>query len=237
MSNTQPDARAHALAHTLLAAPDQAACDACLDALDGYVDAQLAGQGYAALLPAVAAHLDGCVDCAQSYAVLYEVRLAEASGALPVPAHIPPPDLGFLAGRPTLAELLAGAVRRAGDTLRLTLGETLLALLRLTPPAPALSLRDAGDEPLFAVDLPSPDPLVARLTLAAYPADVPGSCQVQVGVALPDRVWPQLAGLSVRLVGRDLERSALTDPWGEASFERVPLTALPGLNVELRIEN
>jgi hypothetical protein len=234
MSNPSPDARAHALARALLAAPDPAACDACLDALEGYVDAQLAGEGYQALLPTVAAHLDSCVECAVSYAVLYEVRLAEARGALPSVAA-PPPDLSFLPQRQGLAELLVGALRRAGDTLRLALSEPLLDALRDAPRPPALALRDADDEPLFALDLATPDPLVERLTLAAYAESSPGSCQVQVSVALPGRSWPQLAGLPVRLVSRNLERSALTDPWGEASFERIPLTALPGLSVELAL--
>jgi hypothetical protein len=234
MSNPSPDARAHALARALLAAPDEAACAECLDALESYVDAQLAGEGYEALLPAVAAHLDGCVECSESYAALYDVRLAEARGELPLPAAIPQPDLSFLPRRP-LAELIAGAVRRAGETLRLALSETLLDALREAPRPPALALRDVEDEPLFALELPAPDPQVARLTLAAYPEEAPGSCQVQVAVALPGRAWPQLAGVPVRLVGRGIERSALTDPWGEASFERVPLMALPGLSVELAL--
>ena len=235
MSTTPPDARARALAHALLAAPNPAACERCLDALEAYTDAQLDGEDYAAQLPEVAAHLDSCVDCALSYAVLYEVRLAEAHGALPAVAHMPPPDLRFLLPRPTLDELLAGAVQRAGDALRVTLAEPLLALLREEPRLPALALRGADDEPLFAIELPAPDPQVERLTLAAYPEDAPGTCQVQVLVALPDRAWPQLAGLPVRLVGRALERSALTDPWGEACFEGIPLTALPGLSVEVAL--
>ena len=56
--------------------PAESACRACLDHLDGYIAAQLAGQDYIALLPAVAAHLDACPECATAYARLYELEVA-----------------------------------------------------------------------------------------------------------------------------------------------------------------
>jgi hypothetical protein len=230
----QPRARAHELARVLLAAPDQAACDACLDNLEAYVDAQLEGREYTRELAETAAHLDSCVSCSQLYAVLYTTRLEELQGALPIPPATPVPDLSFLRPAPTLAELLARSLEQVGGRLRLTLGQALLDLLQAAPSQPGLAFRDDAGDPLFTLELPAPAPSVERLTLAAYlEADAPGVCLVQVQVELPGRTWPALANVPVRISARGTEQRALTDPWGEASFEQVPLLALPGMVVEV----
>jgi hypothetical protein len=90
--NTTDSARR--LVEALVEEPGTQACEACLDGLEAYVDAQLAGRDYAALQPVVARHLDQCVTCAEAYALIYEARLAEAA---PLQLeHIPDPDVGFL---------------------------------------------------------------------------------------------------------------------------------------------
>ncbi|UCG23412.1 MAG: hypothetical protein JSW55_14855 [Chloroflexota bacterium] len=72
------------------------ACQKCLDQLDAYVAAQLTGEDYLALYPDVALHLDLCSECADAYARIYELELAEREGSLPRPEQIPAPDLSFL---------------------------------------------------------------------------------------------------------------------------------------------
>ena len=90
------DAQARRLAQAVVAAHSETACTECLDGLEAYVTAQMDGENYLALHPEVAAHLDGCVACAESYALVYEGRLAEQQ--VPSPAHVPAWDLSFLRG-------------------------------------------------------------------------------------------------------------------------------------------
>jgi hypothetical protein len=42
-------------------------CEACFEQLDGYVEAELAGEDAAAMLPLLAAHLDGCPACREDH--------------------------------------------------------------------------------------------------------------------------------------------------------------------------
>src|SRR3954454_6371386 len=116
---------ARRLAQVLVTHDDPDACAACQEALDDYIGAQLAAQDYAGQVPAVAAHLDACVDCAEEYALLYELRVAETHG--PVPATIPQFNLDFLPAptpqqpHTSLGTMLAAAVQRTGERLRVQL--------------------------------------------------------------------------------------------------------------------
>jgi hypothetical protein len=240
MSNDSP--KPTRLARAILAEHDDRACAACLDGLEAYVDAQLAGAAYAALYPQVAMHLDGCVDCAESYALLYEARLAE--GQLPAPERVPAPDLSFLrASGPAqppldragqLAAALTAAIERAGARLRLTLSQALLDLL--PPPATAPALRGAPGA-LLDLDAPVDDPAVARVHLAALPrAGAPGRCDLRVRLALHGRDWPDLAGVPVSLAVGGQAWRALTDQWGEVLFEDLPATGLAGAALMVEVE-
>ena len=243
------DAQARRLAQIVLAQPDTAACAACLDAIEEYVAAQLANAEYATRWPAVSQHLDSCVACAESYAQLYEARLAE-SGA-PAPALMLAPDLSFLPGGAAepitpdglraarrasrLRAALAAAVERADTRLRVTLSQALLDLLP-PPPSPALALRGGmePDTPLFALDLDEPGSEVEQLKLSAYADPSPAQrCSVRVQVSLHGREWPDLADLPIALILGAERRQAKTDPWGEAVFRDLPADALPGLSVEV----
>lgn len=221
------------LARIITAKHDEAACRACLDGLEPYVDAQLAGASYAARLPTVAAHLDACVACAEAYALLYEARLADApAGALAIPA----PDLSFLP-RPGagLADLLAGALERLGDGLRLRLGRPLLDALRAAPaPAPALRAAFSGDA-LIDLTLSAPTPAVAELRLTVYadPAD-PALCVARAQLALAGRDWPDLGGATLIARWGGGVAQALTDAWGEALLAGIPRERLEGLAVEVQ---
>ncbi|MCI0441323.1 MAG: hypothetical protein L0177_19655, partial [Chloroflexi bacterium] len=126
-SGNGEDRRAR-LVKALLFQPDHAACQACLDRLDEYVAAQLAGVDYRARFPEVALHLDACLDCAGAYARLYELELAIAEDRLPQPGRWPSPDLSFLHSGAGLMERLREAIRRVGDRLTLQLSADLLPL-------------------------------------------------------------------------------------------------------------
>src|SRR5262245_43235899 len=63
IDHTRQQSQARRLASALLTQPDDAACTACLDTLEEYVTAQLAGDDNVARWPEVASHLDACVAC------------------------------------------------------------------------------------------------------------------------------------------------------------------------------
>lgn len=227
---------ARELARALLQGQDEGACASCLDQLEAYVEAQLGGRPYAALFPAVARHLDGCVACAEAYGLLYETLAAAAEPA--EPARIPEPDLSFLGAgaRPgeALRAALKDALSLAASGLRLTLTRPLLDLLA---PGPSLgqALRGAGQAALLELSLDGPAPQVAQLQLGVYPAAAdPEAGDLRVQVQLHGREWPDLGGVGVALSAGGLRREAVTDAWGEAVIEGVPLAALEGAQLEVR---
>jgi hypothetical protein len=232
MPNEQTTDGARRLARLLIAEPDPAACERCLDALEAYCAAQIAGGDPA--LPEVTSHLDSCVACSESYALMYESLLVAAN--LPEPASYPQPNLAFLkresatpvSGR-TLSEVLALAVERAGGVVRLRLSQLLLDLL---PPPTALALR-SGAAPLMEIMISAPGELVEGLTAAALPEADPLLCTLSVRVAIAEREWPDLEGIAVRLSVGDVQRQASTDVWGEALFAQVPRAALSSLQIEV----
>lgn len=94
----EAEERLNRLVRALNSISDARACQACLNDLEAYVAAQLAGAAYATLFPGVAVHLDACRDCAAAYARLYDLEEALARADIPHPSHIPDPELGFLTG-------------------------------------------------------------------------------------------------------------------------------------------
>jgi hypothetical protein len=242
MSISPTSEHALRLARLLIEQPDPAACERCLDKLEAYCLAELSGASGAAADPETAQHLDGCVACAESYALLYEALLHSA--AVPEPPTLPAPDLSFLkrrsegsqmpAGLGDLRSALLGALTRVGADLRLVLSEGLLALV--PPPPPALVLR-AGEqsETLLDLQIDRPDPLVAGLQLIfTRTSAAAGDLLVRVG--LPEREWPDLAGIRVLLSDAGEQRQAITDAWGEVRFQGVPQASLPMLELRVRIE-
>jgi anti-sigma factor RsiW len=67
-----------------LLGPDrpELSCEDCLQELDRYVEAEVAAADPDALVPGLAAHLEGCPACAEDHASLVELVLSE--GALAV---------------------------------------------------------------------------------------------------------------------------------------------------------
>lgn len=232
---------ARRLAQVLLTEHDEMKHATCLDALEPYIEAQLAGRDYMGLFPIVAQHLDSCISCAESYALVYKTQLAPQ--AVPVPAVIPQWDLSFLPA-PTpvpqlspaarLREALRAAIEATGSRVRVTLNQALLDLL--PPPAPALALRSGTPTEwvVFDMELEEPGTVIAGLRLTAYqtPKQVE-QAMVRVQLALQDRDWPDLADVPVLLRLGDVERRALTDPWGEVLFPDVALVNLREFQVEV----
>lgn len=227
--------QAQRLAQTITTQHSETEHEACLDALEAYIDAQLAQRDYTRLFPAVAQHLDSCVACAASYALVYEARTADATTLSQI--RVPEADLGFL--QPDRASLLkrrlAAAVERvAPQRLRIRLSQTLLDLLS-PPQTPALALRSiASDIPLLSMTLDQPGNEPIQIQLSIYEEhDAPALCTLRSQVSLADREWPDLAGIAVTISFSGEQREATTDPWGEAVFAGVPRAALDGLQVEV----
>lgn len=243
MAEDRQHEQARRLARLLLSTPDEQACLACLDTLEVYTDAQLRGEPYAAQFPAVALHLDTCVACAESYALLYEAKLREARvEPLPDPGHFPAPDLSFLKTQSPdpaakLRSMLASALKHTSARLQLALSPALLAAYR--PPAtPALALRGNQPATLFDMELDAPHPAIERLNISASgTGKAPEQCDLRVLVVLPGRDWPDLGGVAVKLVLGEETREAKTDPWGEVVFVGVLLALLEAAQIEIDASN
>jgi len=205
--------------------PDPAACDRCIEQVDDYVAAQLAGRAYTTLFPEVAEHLDACVECAAAYARLYE--LETEAGSLPRPEEMPEPDLSFLPGE-ALTTILARSVQQQGERLhlhlQLRLSEALLALLAAPAPLTATRSRDR-----LRYELSPEQAAEAGLPLHLHVYEEgqrPGMGVVEITVAPPGESWPDLGGKMVTLAYADTRRRETTDAWGVALFRDVPLASL-----------
>jgi hypothetical protein len=231
------------LVKALRSRPDDAACLACLDRLDEYMAAQLAGQDYTAHFPDVAVHLDACPDCAGAYARLYELELAEAAGRLPQSERLPAPDLCFLsreaAGPFSLAQRLRAALRRTGDRLMLQLSAELLPLLRPLPAAMAVRAPAEAERYGEVLLVLEPDETLRPdlpVNLTAYrDAQRPEECLVEVVVEPPGQSWPDLEGIPVALIVSGERREVISDAWGLAAFPGVPIARLPDMAVEITL--
>lgn len=234
--------RRQQLIRAITARPDDSACDTCMTNLDDYVTAQLQGADYLQIYPTVALHLDSCLDCANAYALLYDLELAAAT--LPQPNLIPQPDLAFLGqdmasttAAPTLRERLRAALQQTVGGFTLQLSPHLLAGFA---PQPAFSaLRSPAEsqrygERLFSLSQDEESTEALPLTLAAYRDNAnPDLCLLEVTAAPPERSWPELEGIQVTLQAEGNTWEDQTDAWGLASFEGIPLTLLDQLLIEV----
>ncbi|GIV98428.1 MAG: hypothetical protein KatS3mg057_3085 [Herpetosiphonaceae bacterium] len=243
--------QARRLAHLLIITDDNDVCRECLDALDEYIDTQI-GSVNSSTFNELAQHMDRCVACSEAYALLYEARLAEVAPL--EPEHIPEPDLSFLAPNTAgpltpsqlraqrraarLREALAQAIVRAGSRLKLIFSRPLLDALSALDSAgrPALAMRSATgpDKPLIELQINEPGAVVELLDLAVYSNQRSQErCTLRVRVSLQGCDWPNLAGVSIRLLLAGGEYSMFSDPWGEAVFEDIFLEDLPALQLEI----
>ncbi len=70
--------------------------EAVQEQLPEYLEAEMAGEPVGKLFPDIKRHLDLCPTCAEEYAALLDLALMERADQLPMPPHIPAPDLSFL---------------------------------------------------------------------------------------------------------------------------------------------
>jgi hypothetical protein len=56
---------------------DELSCERCFELLDEYVDAELCSRDADALVPGMAAHLEGCPACAEDHDSLRDLAAAE----------------------------------------------------------------------------------------------------------------------------------------------------------------
>ena len=233
--------RRQMLVATLLTPCNEATFQQCLEQLDDYIAAQLAGEDYVALYPQTAVLLDACPDCAAAYARLYEMETAVRSQTLPQPTHIPQPDLSFLPQAASLLAQLRQAFQQRLDGSSLQLTQGLVALL--TPPpvltrtrAPADSgryharlLRLGGQAETAVLNLP--------FTLEAYrDGENETLCLVQVTL-LPGDELDELFEKTVVLGWENGGETAVTDWGGLAEFVDIPVTALPQLHIQVNFED
>jgi anti-sigma factor RsiW len=54
-------------------------CDGCFDAIDRYVDAEVAGRDADALVPGMRAHLEGCPACREEHESLRALAAGEGA--------------------------------------------------------------------------------------------------------------------------------------------------------------
>jgi hypothetical protein len=230
----QHNIQAQQLAQALLTEPNEQECQACLDVLEAYVDAQLAEQPYSIQYPQVAGHLDSCVACAESYALVYETRRNEAT--LPQPAAIPQPDLSFLASVTAIDQfstLITNAIEWVGSQLRFSFSQALLNLI--PPPLPGtLVLRGTHIQPRYDFTIAITGGAISQLRLIAMPSAANSDqCDLQIQLSIPGRDWPDLADILVTLSYGTQQVSATTDAWGEAVFAGVPQDALATMRVDV----
>lgn len=209
-----------------------------LERLHQYVNLQLRGGAYQQHDSDLTNLLDGNPGLAEAYALLYELEAAVLTDNLSNPDHVPDPDLSFLTASPSLAERLAEQVTRTSREIVLRFSEDLLALLRPGPQlAAGLRQADSGryGTLLYTLDGQSlGDPL--PLTLNAYAdQEQPDFCLIEIEVVLPDRSWPDLAGVVVALTQRERLLQSETDAWGLAVFENVPIALLPETRIVLQM--
>jgi len=241
--------RARRFVGALIEPDDEATHAACLDALEDYVAAQLSGENYAAVAPAVMRHLDSCVTCAESYAMMYDGMLAEQHGF--VVEEFPALDLSFLSERrpgvtsdslsarvertaARLRELIEGAVDRTGDRLHLALNDAMLQLLPMQLNAAPVRGSEESGTPLVDLLLDEPEHEITRLALTAtaQPHD-PHRCVIALHVGIRGREWPDLAGIEVKLTFDDDQLVEVTDAFGEAFFDDVLVSALGRLQIDV----
>jgi hypothetical protein len=236
------ESRLRAFADIIGYTPDEADCALCLNQLEDHLQAQRRGAARGAVrgheFAWTARHLDSCVACAEAYALLYEVALAEENGRLPHPTPLPEPDLSFLQPRPDWLAALQTALSATAERLVLQLNETLAHLLAPAP-APTLTRSVANGRYTPKLLELTPDQAQAAalpFTLAAY-ADQqqPDRCLVEVTAQPPGQSWPDLGGYQVRLTVGGQTFTGETDDWGTAVFPDLPRAQLNQLQIELAL--
>ncbi len=221
--------------------PDEVDCQQCLHQLDDYIVAQLAGKQYLDQFEKTAVHLDACIACAEAYARLYELAIADVANMLPQPDSIPKPDLSFLGHNEAihLSHQIAASVKRVGEKLVLSLSADLVKLLRPLPNT-ALATRanesDRFGEIIILLKPEQTNDLEFPLTVTVYQdRQRDGYCLIEVLVQLSGKSWPDIAGYQVIIQGVGETQTQTTDAWGIAVFQDMPVEQLQNLKIEVTL--
>lgn len=225
--------------HTLLQAlfeDDPAlppACAACLHALPGYVDAQVAGQEAARQFPAVRAHLMECPSCQQIYTELHALLSAEAADTLAQPPLAPAFNFAYLnntpaASRPWRWDSLGRLVIRFSSEL--------LAALASPAARPAYAYLKSSSAGGWQIEAGSAaEDLHVQVHVEPQRRN-PALVTLELDVDVPSRGgWPHLDDIRVALRrGEVLLAEQLTDPFGKVVFEDIPAATLPELMIVVK---
>lgn len=253
--SNREDGKVQCFLAMLKSQPTEADCQQCIKQLTAYVDVQLDGDDYQTQFPVVARHLDSCVACAEAYARVYEVVLADRNGhfdtaaslsgarlrtgSLAQPSHIPQPDISFLNNQLSLWAALQTAFQQTQRRFTLQLDATLVTLLA---PQSSLALTRSGDDSRFGEQILSfsPDQVPETgfpFSLTAYAdKENPEQCLVEITVEPPGLSWPDLGDSEVRLSYDNRVLIEITDDWGTAVFVNIPRTELENLHLEIRMK-
>jgi len=247
LSSNQPSSNQQAELARVLAWRENPTQHPTTEGLQSYAEAQLRGASYQTDYPELARHLDACVACAEAYAHLYELLLAEQGESLTVPEEIPGADLAFL--QPVAPRTLATQIRNAIEVV----GQRLTFQLRpdflpgLQPAFGGAAFRAPSDEERYQeqiLDLSDEAFNIAfnaeaeaeaefPLAIVAYrDAQLPDNALLEITISPPDRGWPDLADIEVTIHLAAESRSAITDAWGLAVFTDVPIVQLAEMRIE-----
>ena len=232
------------LRDVLQSEPDDKDCEICQNRLYDYIVAQLGGEDYEARFPDVASHLDACENCASVYADaydrLYELERVEKANILPLPEKLPAPDLSFLttSKKNKLAKVLRDAVQSTTETFKLQFSAKLMQLVPQPPAAPQVRApadSERYNEILLRLDPTlAPEELNLPITLTAYRDSYqPDTCLIKLNYKPAEESWPDLGGRNVTLRSVNEKFEALTDPWGDVSFEGIPVNNLADFTLEI----
>lgn len=213
---------------------DSLTCSDCEELLPEYFQAEAEGQAGGARWQPVSRHLATCPHCAAAYATLTDLdALAFAERGVEPPSY-PVPDLSFLSekkiGSPPpplfwhLDELGRLIIQFSAEFLRTW----------QTPAYGAAGLKTLGSKMLGPIRMQAHTDLEAAVTVEQQRND-PTFCLVTVQVNIPSRGgWPNLANIEVTLKqGPHPLATQLTDPYGEAIFERIATADLAQITVEI----
>lgn len=230
------EAGRRALLAVLQSAPSEAECGRCLAQLDAYAVAQLEGAGHSDHFAWLAHHLDGCLECAAAYALIYETALADDHGRLPEPNTYPQPNLNFLQDGAAWLAALREALQITPSSLVLQFNAALTRLLLPRPGAVLTRSAESGRYGPRLLELTSGQATDAGLpfTLAVY-ADrqQTSNCLLEVTVQPPGQSWPDLAGYMVTVAAGTRALVAATDAWGTAVFPNMTVDELESLRLEI----
>jgi hypothetical protein len=216
-------------------AEEALSCEACQEALPGYLEATGAGQPEDAAWALVSRHLRSCPVCTE---VADELRaLANLAGAGDAAQNtLPQPDLSFLQPRGVAAP---GVIRQLDQFGRLVLAfsaDVLHALLAQGPRPALQGATKAGIRRLWEVTLPDDAPDLEVVVAAETPHDDPSRARLTVQVVIPSRGgWPNLEGTLVTLAASGSPpRTEVTDAFGIAVFDAVDVRARAGLEITVQ---